>query len=197
MGEATTQPKPKLRWYQYRLAHLFIFVTICAIPCSWFACRVARAKRQQAVVKAIEDLGGLVRYDYERHDTHQDGWDDNLESYVDPDFWKITEPPGPVWLRNLVGVDFLADVVTVKLRQDLSSREGARPVVTDDWIQEHIARLTKLEVLWLTNAQITDAGLVHLQGLTKLEELDLNRAHVTDEGVKKLQRALPGCSIYH
>ncbi len=56
MGEAEKAPKAKLKWYQYRLAHLFIFVTICAIPCSWFACRMAKAKRQKEAVEAIRNV---------------------------------------------------------------------------------------------------------------------------------------------
>ena len=99
MGEAEKAPKARLRWYQYRLAHLFIFVTICAIPCSWFACKVAKANKRKETVKAIREMGGTVLYDYE-----VDAYGRSIDD---------AELPGPVWLRNFVGVDFLADVVYV------------------------------------------------------------------------------------
>ena len=42
-----------------------------------------------------------------------------------------------------------------------------------------------------------DAALKHLKGLTSLRQPDLRGAHVTDEGVKRLQQALPNCTIEH
>ncbi|MFP6657003.1 MAG: hypothetical protein VB853_02415 [Pirellulales bacterium] len=54
------------------------------------------------------------------------------------------------------------------------------------------------EAVWsvtLNNTKVTDAGLAHLSGLTKLERLWLTRTQVTDAGVKKLQQALPKCDI--
>ena len=57
--------------------------------------------------------------------------------------------------------------------------------------------LTDLQGLSLHSTDITDAGLEHLKGLKNLEALRLERTQVTDEGVKKLQQALPNCSIRH
>ena len=60
---------------------------------------------------------------------------------------------------------------------------------------EHLKALTTLQYLNLPFSKVTDAGLEHLKGLTNLEELDLRATNVTDEGVKKLQQALPNCTI--
>jgi hypothetical protein len=49
--------------------------------------------------------------------------------------------------------------------------------------------------LWLTNTQVSDAGLVHLQRLSGLKEISLKDTLVTDKGVAELQRALPGLKI--
>ena len=45
--------------------------------------------------------------------------------------------------------------------------------------------------------KVTDGGLAHLKGLTQLQTLSLVRTEVTDAGEKKLQEALPNCSIWH
>ncbi len=170
MSKTPPEPKAKLRWYQYRLAHLFVFVTICAIPCSWFACKMARARTQKQAVEAIEKMGG-VAYDYQL---------DASDRFI-PD----AEPPGPAWLHNLVGVDFSADVVVVIL---------GGPQVTDDDL-EHLKVLTQLKSLTLICSQVTDAGLEHLRGMTTLKVLDLEDTQVTNEGVKRLRQALPNCII--
>jgi hypothetical protein len=39
-------PKPKLRWFQYRLRTLLVVVTLFAIPCSWLAVKRQQAKRR-------------------------------------------------------------------------------------------------------------------------------------------------------
>jgi hypothetical protein len=43
---------PKLRWYQFSLRSLFIFVTLCSVACSWFIIPTARARRLVADVTA-------------------------------------------------------------------------------------------------------------------------------------------------
>ena len=50
--------------------------------------------------------------------------------------------------------------------------------------------------VYLSDTQITDAGLVHLQGLTKLASLSLPFIQVTDAGIAELQKTLPKCEIY-
>ena len=43
----------------------------------------------------------------------------------------------------------------------------------------------------------TDAELVHLAALTKLQKLFLSNIQVTDAGVAELKKALPNCEISH
>ncbi len=184
--ESQPEPKPKLRWYQYRLWHLFVLTAVIAVVCSWFACKMVAANKRKAAVNAIEALGGSVTYDYQ----------------LDASGGEIpnAKPPGPEWFRNLVGLDFLADVVCVRIGSysDWHS-DRSYQLVTDDWIQEHIMRLTNLQSLGLHDTQVTDAGLEHLKRLPNLRELHLTLSvydtYLTVEGVEKLQQALPNCEI--
>ena len=50
-------------------------------------------------------------------------------------------------------------------------------------------------VVDLDSTPVTDAGLAHLAGLTALESLRLSNTQVTDAGVAELQKALPNCEI--
>jgi hypothetical protein len=47
----------------------------------------------------------------------------------------------------------------------------------------------------LSDTAISDAGLEHLRGLTQLTALRIRRTKTTDAGEKKLQKALPNCTI--
>ena len=57
---------------------------------------VTKAHRQKAAVETILSDGGTVHYDYQRV---EGGGDDPRR-----------EPPGPVWLRKLLGDDFVTNV---------------------------------------------------------------------------------------
>jgi len=218
----TPQPdaKPKLRWYQYSLASLFVLMTVAAIGCSWFACKMVEANKRKEAVETVEELRGAVWYDYEF-----DADDNRIGN---------AEPPGPAWFRNLVGVDFLANVVWVDLGDarvtdgglmhlkrltnlkllyicntqvsdaglkhlqgltNLRKLHLSRSQVTDAGLK-HLRGMTKLEQLWLVGTQVSDAGLEHLKGLENLNELNLRNTQVTDAGAQKLQQALPTCDIH-
>ena len=84
---AAEKKLPKLRWYQFSLRTLFLFVTACAIACSWFATRLDRASKQKAAVAALEQAGGFAWY--------QKGL-----RYSRP-----PKPPGPEWLVRTLGND--------------------------------------------------------------------------------------------
>ncbi len=205
------------RRFQFSLRSLLVLVVVVAVPCSWLAVEMKKAKEQGEAVRAVRDLHGSVHYDYESEDPFGTSW----------------PPPGPVWLRNLVGHDVLSDVNWVILEgtnvtdADLYQLNGLPLLrvlnlkgtkVTDAGL-EHLKELRQLRVLTLdstkvTNAglecvegltelrnlsldetDVTDAGLKHLRRLTQLEVLSLGEIRITDQGVKNLQAALPRCSI--
>jgi hypothetical protein len=207
-------PKPKLRWYQFSLRTLLVFVTLSAIPCSWVGMRMRQAERQaerqRAAVEGItnagtEEGGGVVWYDC----------DDDSQGIV------ITgKTPGPAWLRRILGDDFfrhpIGAIVTTdeglvyakrlpelqKLQAYGYKWEGdeghmvlaIKTKVTNTGLQ-HLVELTQLRFLSLDYAKITDAGLGHLKRMTRLQGLSLIGTDVTEPGVRELQQALPSCKI--
>ena len=159
----TDPPKPNRRRFQFRLRTLMVFVTLCAIACSWLTTWVRRAERQRKAVEAIRAANGLVKYDYE--------YDADGKAIKSP------EPPGPAWLLNMLGVDFFSDVEFVSF---------FFTDATDDDL-EHLEGLSDLRELWLAHTQVTDRGLEHLRELTNLQELYLWRTRVTDAGLEHLR----------
>jgi hypothetical protein len=59
-----------------------------------------------------------------------------------------------------------------------------------------LAKLQKLEWLYLYGTKITDVGLKDVAKLQQLAELHLRDTKVTEAGVAELQKALPKCAIF-
>jgi hypothetical protein len=189
--------KPQRRWFQYSLRALLVFVTLCAILCSWLAVKLQQAKRERETAEKIENLGTVV-YD----------WQIDVNGAIRAN----AEPPGPIWLRNLLGEDFFQSVIAVAFVEDpqnmdatLEDLRGFSQLqelslpgtsVTDAGLK-HLKGLNQLRRLDLCSTHVTDSGLTNLKGLSQLQELYLDRTQVTDAGVKKLQQALPNCKIEH
>jgi hypothetical protein len=181
------KPNIKRHWFRFSLRALLLLVTIASVGFGWFAYKLRQAQRQKEAVEAIDKLGWFVKYDYE----------------VDPKGGLLASPtpPGPIWLRELLGVDFFASVAVVQNNGEsftdaqlvhLQGIPGLKSLYmldtkTTDAGLLHLHGLTQLEDLVLGRAQITDTGLVHLQGLTKLKTLNLDRTQITDAGLSHLQ----------
>jgi Leucine-rich repeat (LRR) protein len=150
--------KHKRRWFQFSLRTLMIVTMICAIGSAWLGKKIERKRYEQEAVEAIVSSGGQVLYDYE--------------------MVKGGTPPGPAWLRKLLGKNLFSEVVLVNLiGRGQASDSGL--VVLD--------RFPQLQELDLLNTKITDAGLVSLRGLNRLQELDLGETKVTDAGLVNLR----------
>jgi Leucine-rich repeat (LRR) protein len=172
-------PKHKRRWFQFSLRSVMVFTMVCAIPCAWLNRKIDRKRKEWEAVEAIVKLGGQAHYDYQRF---TDG-----------------KPPGPAWLRNLLGENFFSEVDVVNLldarglpldRLDelTQLREvDLRRTRTTDAGLAHLKGLIRLEALDLQRTEISDAGLVNLEGLTNLEALCLSHTHITDAGLASLK----------
>ena len=162
-------------------------MVLLSLPLGWFGWKLREADRQRRAVEAIEAAGGAVHYNYQ--------WDESTNITVE-------EPPTPVWLRRLIGDDFLSDIVGVGYRYPervgdvlLGHLDGLTTLEFLDLYETHVTDvglekvegLTRLEWLDLSCTQVGDAGLRYLRGLTKLKHLNLNGTHVTDGGLEKLR----------
>jgi hypothetical protein len=160
------------RRVQFGLRTLLVFVTVCAVVCSWLAVRIKQARRQAEAIAAIEKKH-VLHFGYAFQVDNGEIWRNNA---IVP----ALEP-----LRRLLGVDFFGDVEYVSIDS---------PLLTDAELA-NFAAFTGLERLHISFTNINDAGLSHLEGLTNLRYLRLDDTKVTAEGVKKLQRVLPECKI--
>ncbi len=178
-----TAPKPKLRWYQYRLWHLFVLTAVVAIVMGVLVVPVNRARQQRAAIEALRELGWVVTC----HPT----------------------PSGPAWARKLFGDEMFLDAVAVDsppgAADDAMALLGYMPrlerafisgeKVTDTGVRR-LANLPKLKTVCLSGTSVGDEGVSHLGSLEDLEQLYLTHTQVTKEGVRQLEAMLPGCKIW-
>ena len=78
-------------------------MVLVTVLCVWLGLVSERARKQREAVEAIEKVGGAVRYEYQSKSGQ--------------------EPPGPKWLRELVGEEYFVSVIYVGLNGSFASRE--------------------------------------------------------------------------
>lgn len=152
-------------WFRFSLRSLLLLITLFAV---WLGVMTHRAREQARAVRVIEKRGGRVVYDYEL----------NSQSGRIPD----ARPPGPQWLRWLIGRHFGTSVVEV----DLAA--GGLAVTDEDLAV--LRSLPRVRVLNLARTGITDAGLEHLSNLNDLSYLCLVRCRIDGSGLRHV-RHLP------
>ena len=186
--EHIAKVKSKLRWYQYSLRTLLIFITLFAFACSWFAVKLKQARRQREAVEAILKAGGEVNYE--------------TPIAEKPGFYSYAKySPRSWWLRKLLGNDFFDNVNIVSYRDtnatdlDLTYLQELTQVhtldlsntkITNDGIP-YLKDLINLQTLYLDSSKVTDDGLVHLKDLNKLHTLELGGPDITDAGLQNIQ----------
>jgi hypothetical protein len=165
--------------FQFGIRSLLVLTVVVAIPSSWMAVEMERAKRQKEALAAIEEAGGSVGYEF----------------YTPP---SGGNPRGPAWLRTPLGNDFFNDPVGASLIDD-TEMERLKDLpqlqlllldhsrITDAGLAS-LAELSELQSLLLDKTPITDAGLEHLAGLSQLQSLSLDNTRVTDVGLVHLAR---------
>jgi hypothetical protein len=177
-ADNSNPPKPKRRWYQYRLRTLMIFVTLVAVGMSWFAVRMQRVRRQKEAVEAIDKLGGAwIEYKYEFYGS-------------------------PKWLRKWLGNDFFKDVATIHVHKsehissilehcnefhDLEEFQIEIDEITDGDLKR-ISEYKNLRRLEIGHGEkITRVGLRYLNELKELRYLRLEILILGDDDLEQLQ----------
>jgi Leucine-rich repeat (LRR) protein len=167
-------PKPRTRrprLWRFSLATLLVLLTAFGL---WLGRIADRVHRQRAAVEAIRRVGGVAFYDWQ--------FDAEGKMLRDP------QPPGPAWLREFLGDDFLANVEVVGLLNVGLGESEPPPVDFGDEDVHHLANLPHLRHLQLSGSRVTDDGLTSLGGLTRLEHLDFGGAPITGRGFAHLRR---------
>ena len=152
-------PKRKRRWFQFSLRTLLIFTAIAAVAVGWLGKRMEQKRNEREAMEALVKLGCYVEYDYEMEDPN-------------------AKPPGPDWLRDVLGENFFSEVVCVSVMR--------RPPILSDSGLVNLKGLTQLQTLDLNGTKVTDAGLMHVIGLPRLDFLSLANTAVSDAGLPQL-----------
>ena len=157
--QAKLASRPWRRYLRFRLRGLILLLIVFGAGLGWI---VRQAHVQRDAVAAVRKAGGTVRYSWAHGNT----------------FPRVGRRWAPGWLVDVIGVDFFDQVFDVNLSG--SSRSA-------DTTLAEVGRLSQLQRLWLNDASVTDAGLVHLKGLTNLSTLGLGGAQVSDAGLAHLK----------
>ncbi len=161
MSEPSTPPRPWYRCLRLRISirSLIVLVLIIGGGLGWI---VHRARVQREAVVTIEEAGGLVFYDFQRTDYD-----------IDPP----TPPPKPwpEWVMNIIGIDYLSDVVSASPSPLLETENK-------DKFFAAVTRLRGLKSLGLVYDLINDDDLVHLRDLTRLRDLTLSSSALKGPG---------------
>ena len=139
---------------------------------------------QRRTVRLVKQIGGETAFDYEYSE----------DSAAPP-----KSPPGPAPLRMVLGDDYFAELVSIRVEKVSDTDVGliTEPPtlrhlsvtggITDDGI-DAICRLANLESLELHGARFTGAGLAKLSALARLRSLVINNTPLTEEGARQIGR---------
>jgi hypothetical protein len=167
-------------WCQFSLRQLLLTVAaVCGVLGFWCGTGIRSAYQRSAAIKVIEDLGGVVAFDYQ---WREDGtWDSRAVA------------PGSESMKKLFGKYYHAKVVEAQL----FSGPNMAPQRFTDTEAAQISSLVDLKWLVLMDTNLTDEGLLQLTQLKNLQRLDLEGTLVTDAGVKRIEEALPNVRVFY
>lgn len=179
------QPDPakkvrRRRWFQFSLRSVLALMLLAGLGMSWLVAVKKKSERRMAAADAIIKAGGWVNYDYQ----------------VPANGGRSAKPPGPAWLRTILGDDFFANatdayITSAASLEQLGELSSLRilhvaDVPTGDNSLQQLSELNRLEELDVRGRLIDDNGLAYLRKLQHLRYLHLARTSITDTGLAKL-----------
>ena len=167
-----------LNYFRFRLKTLIVIVSCLSV---WLAMQTESARRQRNAVRAIEDYGGWVRYDYQYPSgnySSDNGFDGSAVSGV------------PSWLVEFLGVDFFHRVVSANLCFNDDGGPRLKNANRSADALQAMRPLRHIRILKVAGTQVTDQTIGGLAELRSLEFLVVwDASHLTDEGVMKLAKS--------
>jgi hypothetical protein len=156
------KPKHRLRWHQFSLRSLLIFVTLVAVACSWFAVKKEQAKKQRLAVEEIKKQGGSVMYGFCKRRSSQP-----CQLVLQPDgHWRKEQYPESYvrnWLGEWLGEDFTYCVVWADVNEsqsidalkdlDYCTDLTLDGIAIDSDVSESLVILTQLRTISLCNCR--------------------------------------------
>ncbi len=164
--ETSSPSRTRRRWFQFSLRTLLIFVAVFGLLAAWVSGPVHRANRQRIAVEKLTNLGALVKYDYEDADPAN------------------AEPPEPRWLRELLGVDYFANVVGVETNCSKTGSSAPSPSLSCDEFDlfKSFPELTRLSI---DGDGATDESLGFLTAFPNLQSLKID-GRFADAGLRRI-----------
>lgn len=215
-------PKPRRRWFQFRLRTLIVLTLLACIGMGWFGQKMHQARKQRLAVNSIRANGGQVGTWTKVFAPTFQGWKDPAvtvaypvppgappeptyhESYYES-YDYDNESRAHAWLRWLLGDDFFTHP-TMALVTNAAGMEYLDGLTQLEYLEIRSHEITDDDLAYLrdfsspcqlaiSSNAITDEGLDHLTGLTEIKGLSLCGPHISERGVKKLREALPSCQL--
>jgi len=157
-----------------------MLMLLAGLGMNWLVAVKKKSERRMAAADAIIKGGGWVNYDYQ----------------VPANGGRNARPPGPAWLRMLLGDDFFANAIGANITsragleqlEDLSSLRRIYLMnvpIRGDLLQP-LCKLNRLEELNLTGSSIGDYELRYVRELRQLRYLHIGRTSITDAGLAQL-----------
>ena len=140
---ANERVKTRRRRCQFTLRSLLLVVLVFSLMMSWVAVRMERGRRQKEAVERIAGLGGVIGYDYQVEDYFAFATVDGELVMPIMDF--KAQPPGPRWLRDLLGIHTLTSVKYIVLAGEQIDNDKMTPLgdlKSCEYIQLHDTRVT-------------------------------------------------------
>jgi hypothetical protein len=183
MIEETTK-RTALGGLRFSVRTLLLVIGVCGIALGWLFSVAHRIGHQRGIVATATAGGGSVRYNYEQSTSCG---------------WERGTPPGPAVVRWFLGDDAFADVTHISMRAvddsglgrlhelPMLSSVGAKGNFTDQGLAS-IAKVARLESLYLDGGTITARGLEELKKCPSLRQLSFYDIDLTAVDLQPLDQ---------